>query len=57
MTTIPELNVRLQELHTLTSETPLFNPVFELSLDLSRKIENGAMSLASVQRNGIRAGM
>jgi phosphoenolpyruvate carboxylase len=48
MTTIPELNARLQELHTLTSETPLFNPVFELSLDLSRKIENGTMALASV---------
>jgi phosphoenolpyruvate carboxylase len=48
MTTIAELNSRLQELHVLTTESPLYNPVFQLSLDLSRKIESGDLVLASV---------
>jgi phosphoenolpyruvate carboxylase len=48
MTTIAELNSRLQELHVLTTESPLYNPVFQLSLDLSRTIESGDLALASV---------
>jgi phosphoenolpyruvate carboxylase len=42
---LAELTQRLAELHRRTSETPLFNPVFQLSLDLSRLLESGAMSL------------
>jgi phosphoenolpyruvate carboxylase len=48
MKNIADLNERLQELHTLTSETPLFNPVFQLSLDLSREIERRDLPLSSV---------
>lgn len=45
MKSLAELTQRLAELHRRTSETPLFNPVFQLSLDLSRLLESGAMSL------------
>jgi phosphoenolpyruvate carboxylase len=48
MSTLADLNARLQQLHVLTSETPLFNPVFQLSLDLSRKIEKGDLSLSAI---------
>jgi phosphoenolpyruvate carboxylase len=41
-----ELSARLQALHARTIETPLFNPVFQLSLELSRELESGAMTLA-----------
>jgi phosphoenolpyruvate carboxylase len=46
--TLSELLDRLQAHHLRTAETPLFNPVFQLSLDLSRDIESGALSLAAV---------
>ncbi len=46
MKSIADLNQRLQELHLRTAETPLFNPVFQLSLDLSRLIEGGDLALA-----------
>jgi phosphoenolpyruvate carboxylase len=36
---------RLGVLHQRTSESPLFNPVFQLSLELSRDLEAGRMSL------------
>ncbi|SFO86091.1 Phosphoenolpyruvate carboxylase, type 1 [Qipengyuania nanhaisediminis] len=36
---------RLRELHARTQETPLFNPVFQLAHDLSRKLEAGELSL------------
>ncbi len=36
---ITELRARLGELHKRTAETPLFNPVFQLGLELSRAIE------------------
>ena len=49
MNTVGDLIERLQELHRRTEETPLFNPVFQLSLDLSRRIEAGEMSLADVE--------
>jgi phosphoenolpyruvate carboxylase len=45
MTLASELDARLQALHQRTVETPLFNPVFQLSLELSRRIENGELSL------------
>ena len=45
MKTIRELSERLQTLHLRTEETPLFNPVFQLSLDLSRLLESGELSL------------
>ncbi len=43
------LEARLQELHLRTAETPLFNPVFQLGLELSRQIETGEMPLDSVE--------
>jgi phosphoenolpyruvate carboxylase len=42
---VGDLLDRLQALHSRTHETPLFNPVFQLSLDLSREIESGGLSL------------
>jgi phosphoenolpyruvate carboxylase len=50
MTTVADLNARLQELHALTRETPLYNPVFQLSTDVSRKIESGELPLADVHK-------
>ncbi len=47
--TVSGLTERLQELHVLTRQTPLFNPVFQLSLDLSRRLENGELTLDTVQ--------
>ena len=35
-------------LHARTAETPLFNPVFQLGLELSRQIESGALKLGEV---------
>jgi phosphoenolpyruvate carboxylase len=43
-----ELADRLQALHPRTAETPLFNPVFQLSLELSRRIESGELSLKEI---------
>jgi phosphoenolpyruvate carboxylase len=43
--TIAALEARLGALHERTRETPLFNPVFQLSLDLSRALEGGEISL------------
>jgi phosphoenolpyruvate carboxylase len=48
MITNETLRDRLQELHTLTVQTPLFNPVFQLSLDVSREIEEGASDLSAI---------
>ncbi len=42
------LSERLQQHHARTVETPLFNPVFQLSLDLSRSIESGEASLEQI---------
>ena len=44
--TVEALSERLRVLHRRTRETPLFNPVFQLSLDLSRKLESGELPLA-----------
>lgn len=43
--TVEALVARLHELHGRTEETPLFNPAFQLSLDLSRLLESGELTL------------
>ena len=48
MKTSADLRARLKALHLQTAETPIFNPVFQLSLDLSRQIENGGLPLGEV---------
>src|SRR5690349_23173923 len=48
MRDLGELVARLQSHHERTAETPLFNPVFQLSLDVSREIESGALTLDQV---------
>ena len=48
MTELAALQARLQELHPRTAETPLFNPVFQLSLELSRRIESGDLPMSEV---------
>ena len=50
MKSVSELLDRLQENHRRTAETPLFNPVFQLSLDLSRLLERGEMSLEDCEK-------
>jgi phosphoenolpyruvate carboxylase len=49
MSEIAALDRRLQELHERTVETPLFNPVFQLGLELSRKMENGELTLDQIE--------
>lgn len=49
MSEIDALDARLQDLHPRTAETPLFNPVFQLSLELSRRIESGELTLDGVE--------
>ena len=48
MTLLAELDARLQTLHSRTAETPLFNPVFQVGLELSRRIESGELPLSEV---------
>ncbi|PKB14714.1 phosphoenolpyruvate carboxylase type 1 [Novosphingobium kunmingense] len=43
------LDARLQALHPHTAETPLFNPVFQLGLELSRELESGETSLDALE--------
>jgi phosphoenolpyruvate carboxylase len=43
-----ELLERLGELHGRTADTPLFNPVFQLSLELSRELESG-LGLSAIE--------
>jgi len=45
---IAKLHDRLRDLHGRTRETPLFNPVFQLGLEFSRKLESGEMDLAGL---------
>ena len=45
MSGIDDLTQRLQDLHQRTVETPQFNPVFQLAHELSRKLEDGEMTL------------
>jgi len=60
--TIAQLTERLQDLHKLTAQTPLYNPVFQLGIELSRLLENGEMTLdrieslvAEMECEGLRA--
>lgn len=50
MKTIADLRARLQDLHQRTSETPLFNPVFQLGHDVSRLLENGTLRLDTIDQ-------
>ena len=45
---IEELNERLQILHRHTQDTPIYNPVFQLGLELSRDLEGGRKSLKDI---------
>ncbi|MFC4254482.1 phosphoenolpyruvate carboxylase [Altererythrobacter xixiisoli] len=45
MKTVADLLGRLQALHADTAQTPIFNPVFQLSLELSRLLERGDLTL------------
>ena len=47
--TTADLSARLQDLHARTRETPLFNPVFQLGLDLSRALEGGSTDLDELE--------
>lgn len=49
MSKIAELDARLDELHQQTRDTPLFNPVFQLGLELSRRIESGELDFAQLE--------
>ncbi|MEM8726350.1 MAG: phosphoenolpyruvate carboxylase, partial [Pseudomonadota bacterium] len=49
LNTVPDLLERLKQLHIRTRETPLFNPVFQLSLEISRALEGGSMDLEALE--------
>ena len=49
MKTVQALRERLTLLHQRTTETPLFNPVFQLSHDLSRELEAGKLALPEIE--------
>jgi len=62
MRSLADLEARLGALHERTRETPLFNPVFQLSLDISRALEGGEVSLddlaalvAELECDGLKA--
>jgi phosphoenolpyruvate carboxylase len=48
MSQIADLHARLHEMHAQTAESPLYNPVFQLSLELSRQIEGGDLGYAGL---------
>jgi phosphoenolpyruvate carboxylase len=48
MIMVSDMRDRLEELHKLTAQTPLFNPVFQLSLEISREIEGEKSSLKDI---------
>ncbi len=50
MKTVSDLLERLKDNHQLTRETPLFNPVFQLSLDVSRELEDGSLDLDAIEQ-------
>ena len=47
---VDELLQRLRELAQRTAETPLYNPVFQLSHELSRRLEGGDISLDTIAK-------
>ncbi len=54
MTTVADLEARLAELHVQTSQTPLFNPVFQLAMELSRRSGSGHITLDTFEASGRR---
>ncbi len=48
MKTNDDMRARLESLHGFTKTSPLFNPVFQLSLDISRQVESGEVDLAGL---------
>jgi len=46
--TVGQLQDKLKELHQLTSKVPLFNPVFQLSHEISHELENGEVALTAI---------
>lgn len=49
MTSVAQLTDRLAALHRQTQESPQFNPVFQLSLELSRMLESGELDLGGAE--------
>ena len=49
MKNVSDLLEHLSGLHARTRETPLFNPVFQLGLDLSRKLESSEIDLDAIE--------
>ena len=49
MKNVSDLLEHLSGLHARTRETPLFNPVFQLGLDLSRKLESSEITLDAIE--------
>ncbi|HTN13388.1 MAG TPA: hypothetical protein VL094_01130, partial [Sphingomonadaceae bacterium] len=49
MKTVSDLLARLEKLRERTNETPLFNPAFQLSLELSRALEGGDLTLSDME--------
>ncbi len=49
MKSVADLLARLEALRDHTNDTPLFNPAFQLSLELSREIEAGELTLDTVE--------
>jgi phosphoenolpyruvate carboxylase len=49
MTLSTDLQNQLKTLHQQTAQTPLFNPVFQLSLDISRDMESGKRTLSDIE--------
>jgi phosphoenolpyruvate carboxylase len=50
MKTNAELRDRLKNLHQFTAESPLFNPVFQLSLEVSRALEGQKLDLNGIDQ-------
>ena len=49
LNSVAELAARLHHMHARTRETPLFNPVFQLGLDMSRALESGDIDLDHIE--------
>jgi phosphoenolpyruvate carboxylase len=46
---IPSLDARLGELHAMTAQTPLFNPVFQLGHEISGALERSTVDLDAIE--------
>lgn len=49
LNSVADLAERLHQMHARTRETPLFNPVFQLGLDMSRALESGEIDLSHIE--------